>query len=96
MSLFAASALTADFDPDGDVDNDDLAKWQANYGGPGSDADGDNLSAGNDFIAEQPQFGSSTPTTDAVQAVPEPAAVSPLVTLIATVTVVGRGRRPRE
>jgi hypothetical protein len=42
----------ADFNHDGDVDRDDLFKWEGDFGlSAGSDADNDNDSDGADFLA---------------------------------------------
>jgi hypothetical protein len=68
----------ADFDDDGDVDGDDLVKWQGDFGPTGgSDVDDDGDSDGADFLAWQQQLGSpgavSSSTTDSAL-VPEPVA----------------------
>ena len=53
-----ASAHSADFDLDGDVDGADLIRWQLDFGVNGdSDADADGDSDGADFLAWQQQFG---------------------------------------
>jgi hypothetical protein len=63
----------ADFDEDGDVDGDDLAQWQGDFGENDlSDADDDGDSDGADFLAWQQQLGSGAAMT-AAQTVPEPA-----------------------
>ncbi len=68
------SPFTADFDLDGDVDGDDLAQWQGDFGtGGGSDADADGDSDGGDFLTWQRQFGSGVPSLASSQTVPEPA-----------------------
>jgi hypothetical protein len=65
----------ADFDVDGDVDRDDLLKWQGDFGpAGGSDADDDNDSDGADFLVWQRLLGSGNGTIAAQAAVPEPAA----------------------
>lgn len=65
--------FSADFDLDRDVDGDDLAQWEADYGLNGdSDADNDGDSDGADFLAWQQQFGSGVGPLAASQAVPEP------------------------
>ena len=51
----------ADFDEDGDVDGDDLLRWQTNYGMTGADhmdgdADGDDDVDGRDFLTWQRQY----------------------------------------
>ncbi len=77
----AELAGTADFQLDGDIDGDDLAIWQANFGttddatiATGS-ADNDGDSDGADFLAWQRQFGSGVPSLASSQAVPEPTSV---------------------
>ena len=56
----APVVASADFDADGDVDSDDLAQWEGDYGpGGNSDADGDGASTGLDFLAWQRQFTGS-------------------------------------
>ena len=74
---------SADFDLDGDVDSDDLAQWQGDYGANGdSDADGDGDSDGADFLAWQRQFGSGVDPVAASQIVPEPSDVVLCVCLL--------------
>jgi hypothetical protein len=68
LSLTAARGLlapaVADFDEDGDVDADDLARWREGFGVSGSathgqgDADSDRDVDGADFLAWQCQVGS--------------------------------------
>ena len=94
--LSVAPVFEADFDEDGDVDSDDLARWQAGYGAgtlhTQGDADGDLDVDGNDYLIWQRQFGSSLPmggyaslsgSTDV--AVPEPAAA--LLLILASVSI---------
>jgi hypothetical protein len=84
--------FSADFDDDGDVDGDDLIKWQGDYGpGGGSDADGDNDSDGADFLAWQRQLGSGLPSAAASATVPEPTTL-PLA-IVATVGIWRHRRR---
>ena len=62
-----------DFDGDHDVDGDDLAEWEGDYGINGdSDANLDGNSDGFDFLVWQQQFGNGVATLAATQAVPEP------------------------
>ncbi|MCH8841116.1 MAG: ASPIC/UnbV domain-containing protein [Planctomycetes bacterium] len=62
-----------DFDGDHDVDGDDLAQWEGDYGINGdSDANLDGNSDGFDFLVWQQQFGNGVATLAATQAVPEP------------------------
>jgi hypothetical protein len=69
--------LPADFDEDGDVDGDDLSRWQMGYGATGAathmqgDADADLDVDGADFLIWQRQFGSGSASLVAL-AVPEP------------------------
>ncbi|WP_148075285.1 beta strand repeat-containing protein [Bythopirellula goksoeyrii] len=77
--LEVVSPFSADFDGDGDVDAEDLIKWQGDFGGLGSDTDGDGDTDGADFLAWQRQFGGSIPFNAAVQAVPEQNASSILI-----------------
>lgn len=66
--------FSADFDTDGDVDGDDLTRWETSYAVDDlADADDDSDSDGLDFLAWQTQYTGplgavSSPTT----AVPEP------------------------
>ncbi len=72
-----ASSLAADFDDDGDVDGDDLTKWQAAYDVDDmADADDDGDSDGRDFLIWQIQHGASLPLTEALATVPEPSGVT--------------------
>lgn len=65
QDLRVASLLSADFNGDLSVDDDDLAAWQTGYGNSAlahsvkGDADGDRDVDGRDFLAWQRQFGSS-------------------------------------
>jgi len=69
-----SDVFTADFDQDGDVDSDDLAKWEGDYDLNGdSDANGDGVSNGLDFLAWQSQFGSGIGANNsAASTIPEP------------------------
>jgi hypothetical protein len=76
-----ALGLPGDFDLDQDVDGDDLAEWQSEFGLTAvGDADEDGDSDGNDFLIWQRQLG-TTNATPTVAAVPEPTGV--LLTLFA-------------
>ncbi len=62
-----------DFDGDHDVDADDLAQWESDYGVNGnSDSFLDGNSDGLDFLAWQRQFGNGVSPLAAAQVVPEP------------------------
>jgi T5SS/PEP-CTERM-associated repeat protein len=81
LFLDVIGTQTADFDNDGDVDADDLAQWQGDFGLNGdSDADSDNDSDGADFLAWQRQFGSpGTSGSASSQIVPEPSSAGLLI-----------------
>ncbi len=85
-----------DFNYDGDVDVDDLALWQANFGTDtgaamsDGDADGDGDVDGRDFLAWQQNY-QPTSSLEFV-AVPEPALLT-LAVMCAVVGVVNRIRR---
>jgi hypothetical protein len=65
--------LTADFNSDGVVDEQDHSFWQLAYADHEfADANGDGDSDGQDFLAWQRQFGRSLVPLDASQSVPEP------------------------
>jgi hypothetical protein len=72
-----SAAYTADFDQDGDVDGEDLARWQSGFGSPGAvstgDSDQDLDVDGDDFLGWQRQLGSGVAAS--LQTVPEPAAL---------------------
>lgn len=76
LAVTALPTFTADFDVDGDVDGDDLTQWIGDYGGPGSDANGDGTSNGTDFLAWQQQNGSGVAPLAAAAAVPEPSTLA--------------------
>jgi hypothetical protein len=76
------SPLAADFDRDGDVDIDDLARWESGWGVDAlSDADGDCLSDGGDWLIWQQQTGSAFQNSDAAVSVPENTAWPLLIVL---------------
>ncbi|MCG8451507.1 MAG: hypothetical protein MI725_18225 [Pirellulales bacterium] len=85
---------TADYDADGDVDADDLALWQRNYGqNAGSDSDNDFDTDGYDFLAWQRQFGNGVgPLASATATVPEPT-TAVLLTPFCLALVARRSRR---
>jgi probable HAF family extracellular repeat protein len=90
--LSVALAFSADFDEDGDVDGDDLAQWQGDFGANAfSDADSDGDSDGEDFLEWQRQLGSGVPEASASAAVPEPAGT--LLFLISAAFLASGSRR---
>lgn len=92
-----SEVFTADFDQDGDVDVDDLAKWEVDYGvNGGSDANGDGVSNGLDYLAWQRQFGSSAPSASLSTAVPEPASHLLMFLLLALSNVLLLPQRHRN
>lgn len=86
--------LSADFDGDGNVDNNDLAIWSASFGlasgavQANGDADGDGDVDGTDFLLWQQQFG--TAVSVASFPVPEPANYALL--LVVAVVFIGCSR----
>ena len=73
----------ADFDTDGDVDEQDLLLWQSNFGGAGSDADDDGDTDGADFLAWQRQWtGDLSMIAASSQTVPEPSTTLLLLGLL--------------
>ncbi|QDT00939.1 hypothetical protein [Adhaeretor mobilis] len=74
-------ALAADFDEDTDVDGDDLAIWDTNYGLTGTatkmqgDADADMDVAGSDYLIWQQEFTGPAMSAAVARAVPEPSAL---------------------
>lgn len=63
------TGLSADFDNDGDVDDDDLSQWESSYNVNAlADANDDGVSDGLDFLAWQQQYtGPSTAITTVVE-----------------------------
>lgn len=90
----ALDLLSADFDADGDVDEDDLATMLANYGQSinqlGGDANGDGLVNGSDFLVWQRQVGVNVPRS--LTTVPEPTSTGLFALLLAIHTAHSRHR----
>jgi len=80
LSVGGSPLDPADFDEDGAVEADDLARWQANFGVTGSatrpdgDADGDFAVDGADFLIWQRNLNMPAGALVLAEAVPEPAA----------------------
>jgi len=72
----------ADFDGDGDVDQDDLAAWEAGYSmltgatRANGDSDGDGDVDGFDFVTWQREFLTSASGASSAAAIPEPATLA--------------------
>jgi hypothetical protein len=67
--------IAGDFNSDGFIDGDDLAKWRGAFGQTfGADADYDGDNDGNDFLAWQRTLGAGVPAAASSIAAPEPAA----------------------
>ena len=76
VNVVNGTFLPADFDQDGQVNADDLATWQTAFGATDAgDVDLDGDSDGADFLLWQQQFG-TTPAVAAINAVPEPTALT--------------------
>jgi hypothetical protein len=94
--FFGVPAL-ADFNADGTVDGDDLARWQNGYGTSGSpshwygNANGDGLVDGADFLAWQRRVG-AIGAVGALAPVPEPAGYLLFTTAAAFAAIGGRFR----
>ena len=90
LRIVQAVTLTADFEPDGDVDENDLSTWDLSYGADaGADTDGDGDSDGADFLlAWQQQFtGDLTPSVSAATNVTEPEGLVLVLAIIAAAAV---------
>jgi hypothetical protein len=73
-ALTSESSIPGDFFPIEGVTGTDMQRWQGDFGAnPGSDADGDNDSDGNDFLVWQRNLGQGT-SVAATIATPEPTA----------------------
>ena len=100
VSLLVNSTLEADFDNDGDVDEDDLGAWKANFGMSGGadrshgDADGDFDVDGADFLRWQQQFTGSLAPESSRAVVPEPHTLLSLVWWTLIVMSFGLQRLP--
>lgn len=87
---------SADFNKDHVVDKLDLDQWTADYGvSPGSDADGNLVTNGDDFLIWQRQLGSQTIPEGDVFINPEPATfvVWGLLAAVAGIGIAARRRR---
>ncbi len=91
-----AAYSSADFNKDNSVDALDLNKWYGDYGvSPGSDADGNLVSNGDDFLQWQRQLGSRTSENVEIAHNPEPATFV-VWGLLAAVTGLGFAARRRR
>lgn len=89
--LALSAAWAADFNGDGAVDGEDLAKWRGDFAATaGSDADDDGDSDGADLLVWQRQFGSG----GTAAAIPEPATAAILLGAAVILRPLRR-RRPR-
>ena len=76
-SIELVSTFVADFDEDGDVDDFDIAAWEAGFGSTTAthmtgDTNTDTATNGLDFLAWQRQFGSSGAAVAGETSIPEP------------------------
>ncbi len=99
LEIANVSFFDADFDEDGDVDGNDLTRWQANYDTGSThmqgDADDDGDVDGRDFLIWQRQFGLGLPLTAASRSIPEPGTLSFCSALLCVFGLrpLGRGKR---
>ncbi|HCK41749.1 MAG TPA: hypothetical protein DHW22_08970 [Planctomycetaceae bacterium] len=93
--LSVVNSFTADFDQDGDVDGTDLLQWAGDFGVPGSDANGDGLSSGLDYLVWQQQFGSGVLVGAGAAVVPEPTTLVLLLSALLGWNVKRRGERKK-
>jgi len=93
VSLAVVTALLpGDFNGDGVVDDDDLARWQGDFGLNGnSDADVDGDSDGADFLVWQRNIGAVAPQVSPSTAIPEPSNLT-----LVLVSLLGIGCRCRK
>jgi hypothetical protein len=94
ITVQTAAASPGDFNQDGEVDGDDLAAWELNFGTAGlpyvaGDADGDDDVDGTDFLAWQRTVGGSVAATS----VPEPGYCELIIAAASLGIAFGRGRR---
>ena len=97
-TLELVSTYAADFDEDGDVDDDDLVAWEGGFGSGVAthmtgDANTDMFANGFDFLVWQRQFGKggSDPNLASAATIPEP--TTGLIAAIAIATLLAHYRR---
>jgi hypothetical protein len=96
--LVTDATPAGDFDGDGRVDGDDLARWQTGFGTEtgaaraNGDADGDGDVDGADFLAWQ----RSVTAAPASQPVPEPAGLASSLAAVFAIAIGSRGRSRRS
>jgi hypothetical protein len=98
-TAFFAAPASGDFNADGLINGDDLARWNEGYGVAGTashwhgDANGDQLVDGADFLAWQRGVNAASATTSA--AVPEPASFAIFLTALPAALAAVRRQRER-
>jgi hypothetical protein len=76
-SVDLVALYAADFNKDGNVDDEDLGVWQSAFGSNSlGDADGDSDTDGRDFLIWQRQFGNAVALGTVTTSVPEPSTIS--------------------
>lgn len=98
-ALFDIEIVEADFDEDGDVDEDDLLAWETGYGLSSSathmdgDANGDGAVNGLDFLKWQEQYTGPLVPLSALAQVPEPSSATLAVLLAFALQVRTRNKK---
>lgn len=93
LTVGGSTVIPGDFNNNGSVGAEDLAKWKLDFGtANGSDANGDGRADGNDFLIWQRNYG-STSVVPAAASVPEPTSLVLGVALACMGGLASRRRR---
>ncbi|WP_428304387.1 hypothetical protein [Lacipirellula sp.] len=89
------TAIPGDFTGNGVVDGDDLDKWKVDFGTDGSDANGDTITDGADFLVWQRHYGEGAAPSFA-PSVPEPTSILSLFSATVTMWTAHNRKRARR